>query len=249
MKILVIGDSCTDFFQYGRCDRICPEAPVPILIPTTGNQNYGMAGNVFENLKSLKVECDLITNTNRPTKRRFIDEVSNQIILRVDSNDEVTPIELSTLENITFNDYDAVIISDYNKGFLSEDDIEYIGKRHSLIFMDTKKKLGNWALGIDYFKLNDKETMINSTWLNSRNKQIIRTIGRWGAVLNWIKSFPIEDEHPVRDLSGAGDTFLAGLVVGYLRTNDIEEGIHFANKCASWVVTQRGVVPVYPDML
>jgi len=31
MKFLVIGDSCTDRFVYGSCDRLCPEAPVPVL--------------------------------------------------------------------------------------------------------------------------------------------------------------------------------------------------------------------------
>ena len=33
MKILVIGDSCTDIFIYGEIDRICPEAPVPVFKP------------------------------------------------------------------------------------------------------------------------------------------------------------------------------------------------------------------------
>ena len=32
-KILVIGDSCTDIFIYGECNRICPEAPVPVFNP------------------------------------------------------------------------------------------------------------------------------------------------------------------------------------------------------------------------
>jgi bifunctional ADP-heptose synthase (sugar kinase/adenylyltransferase) len=30
-KVLVIGDSCTDVFRYGNCDRLCPEAPVQYL--------------------------------------------------------------------------------------------------------------------------------------------------------------------------------------------------------------------------
>ena len=31
LKILLIGDSCTDEYVYGTCDRLNPEAPVPIL--------------------------------------------------------------------------------------------------------------------------------------------------------------------------------------------------------------------------
>ena len=28
-KILVIGDSCKDVHIYGKCERMCPDAPVP----------------------------------------------------------------------------------------------------------------------------------------------------------------------------------------------------------------------------
>ena len=31
MKILVIGETCKDVFNYGRVDRLCPEAPVPVF--------------------------------------------------------------------------------------------------------------------------------------------------------------------------------------------------------------------------
>jgi len=37
---------------------------------------------------------------------------------------------------------------------------------------------------------------------------------------------------------------LAALVVEYLRTEDIRKSIQFANKCAAWVVTQKGVTVV-----
>ena len=32
-KVLVIGDGCKDVFQYGKCERLSPEAPVPIVEP------------------------------------------------------------------------------------------------------------------------------------------------------------------------------------------------------------------------
>ena len=49
------------------------------------------------------------------------------------------------------------------------------------------------------------------------------------------------DKVDVKDASGAGDSFMAGLVVKYCETNDILKSIMFANKCASQVVKQRGV--------
>ena len=46
------------------------------------------------------------------------------------------------------------------------------------------------------------------------------------------------------DVSGAGDTFIAGLVRGYLDTQDIESAIEFAQKCTTHVVQKHGVATV-----
>ena len=156
------------------------------------------------------------------------------------------------MKGIDFNQYVAIIISDYNKGFLSHDDIIYIAENHPLIFMDTKKIIGKWAFNIKYIKINEKEYNENKEYLTYEfPNDIIITLGKDGAMLNYnddgeikIEKFSIENEHNVRDLSGAGDTFLAALVAKFMENNDICEAIRFANKCASWVVTQRGVVIV-----
>jgi sugar/nucleoside kinase (ribokinase family) len=111
--------------------------------------------------------------------------------------------------------------------------------------------MGDWCDDIKFIKINDKESHENWEYLHYEYKNdVIVTLGKHGSVLNYGPKFPIEDEHPVRDLSGAGDTFLAGLVAGYLQNNnDINEAIKFANKCAAWVVTQRGVTIVDPTKI
>ena len=86
MKFLVIGDVGYDIFQYGVCERLSPEAPVPIFNPTVVKKTLGMAGNVANNIKALGVECEIL-GRDRPKKIRYVDEVSNQILLRVDKND------------------------------------------------------------------------------------------------------------------------------------------------------------------
>lgn len=251
MKVLVIGDSCTDIFRYGKCDRLSPEAPVPIFNPIKEIINGGMSINVKNNIEALGVECDIVTNDYRPVKTRLVDAVSNQIIVRVDENEGVIDeLPSDMLDEIKFHEYDAVIISDYNKGFLSNSAIEVISQRHPLTFLDTKKKLANWSENIEFIKINDKEFRENFLWLRNNYKhQLIVTMGNEGAMHNMTRKFSIEDEHPVRDLSGAGDTFLAGLVVKFLENNNIDEAIRFANNCASWVVTQKGVVAVNPNQL
>ena len=65
MKFLVIGDSCTDKFIYGKCERICPEAPVPVFTPTGATSNGGMAKNVQANVIALGFDCDIETNKSK----------------------------------------------------------------------------------------------------------------------------------------------------------------------------------------
>ena len=55
-KILVIGDFCVDAFIYGKTERLSPEAPVPVFIPTQSKINDGMAGNVATNLTAMSKE-------------------------------------------------------------------------------------------------------------------------------------------------------------------------------------------------
>ena len=248
-KVLVIGDSCEDVFRYGTCDRLSPEAPVPVMKPTRTTGNGGMAINVMENLKALGVDVSIITNDIRPVKTRYVDEISNQLLLRVDESDKIRQIDVHTIDKETFNRYDVIVISDYNKGFLSEVDIVHVCNLHPLVFMDTKKKIGTWASGVEFIKINSKEFKEN--WTNEFIYQghLIKTKGKNGAVLDFEEEFPIEDEHEVRDLSGAGDTFLAGLVADYIKNADIRSAIRFANRCAAWVVSQKGVAVVNPDKI
>ena len=90
MKVLVIGDSCVDEFIYCDIERICPEAPVPVLKPIRSQQNPGMASNVVTNLEALGVKVDLVTNISKIKKTRYVDTRSGQMAMRVDENDQCT---------------------------------------------------------------------------------------------------------------------------------------------------------------
>jgi len=238
MKILVIGETCDDIFIYGEVSRLNPEAPVPIIIPKYQIVNKGMAENVANNLKSLGSHVDLICNQSLIKKIRYVDDSYNYILLRIDEGDICDRIDLNNLPN---DDYSAVVVGDYNKGFLSEDDIKFISKKYSCpTFLDTKKELGDWVRDINYIKINNSEYQRNKDVIDSHllNKTII-TRGKVGCDFNG-KNFPTK-EVEVKDVAGAGDTFLAGLVFNYVETNSIEESIKFANKCSTQVVQKRGV--------
>tara|TARA_R110002012_G_scaffold100670_2_gene239415 strand:- start:16226 stop:16966 length:741 start_codon:yes stop_codon:yes gene_type:complete len=246
MKILVIGDLCLDKFVYGEVKRIAPEAPVPVFNPLRETTNYGMSGNVANNIKSLGINYDLVSNTdNTLIKTRYIDKDSNQMLLRIDDEDSCNGIIKDQLTNLNWKDYTAVIISDYCKGFLSEEDIYYISQKHPLTFLDTKKQLGDWCKNIKFIKINTLEYLNNKSLLNTDKElleKIIITKGPEGCMYR-NKIYPTQ-EVPVKDVSGAGDTFIAALVTDYITDKNIIQAINFAQKCTTIVVQKPGVATI-----
>jgi D-beta-D-heptose 7-phosphate kinase/D-beta-D-heptose 1-phosphate adenosyltransferase len=253
VKVLVVGDSCKDVFVYGNIERISPEAPVPVFVPTHTESNDGMAKNVANNVESLDMVIHTITNENSIIKKRYVDNRSGQMVLRVDEHDHCDRIDetLSTIQNNQSYvplggvvDVDVIIISDYCKGFLNEDDIKFICDNNKNVFVDTKKKLGSWIQNADYIKINEIEYQKNHEMLSEEGfeDKLIVTLGSRGCRYN-DQMFPVESV-PVRDVSGAGDTFLAGLVRGYLDTKDITKAISFAQRCTTIVVQKHGVATI-----
>lgn len=59
-KILVIGDLILDKYTLGECNRISPEAPVPVLNVRERRYALGGAGNTAANIKSLGSEPYLV---------------------------------------------------------------------------------------------------------------------------------------------------------------------------------------------
>jgi rfaE bifunctional protein kinase chain/domain len=60
LRLAVIGDIMVDRFLWGRCDRISPEAPVPVVRVQRETLKLGGAANVAANLKALGVEVGLV---------------------------------------------------------------------------------------------------------------------------------------------------------------------------------------------
>ncbi len=241
MKVLVIGDSCEDVFIYGNCDRLAPAAPVPVFVETHRKSNKGMAGNVYENVISLDVECDLITNSAEIVKTRYVEKKTNHMIVRVDTGEQKVD-RIKNISDINFEDYSAVIISDYNKGFLLEHDIETIAASHPLVFLDTKKIIDDWAMDVDFIKINEVEYNKTRTFIKDFDwisDKLIVTAGEKGCFYKSLV-FPV-DKVEIKDLTGAGDSFLSALVYSYLNDKDILRAIKYANDCATKVVQQKGV--------
>jgi len=241
-KILVIGDSCKDIFIYGDCYRLNPEAPTPVLSETRRIEYSGMAANVLKNIKALGLEADLLTHKEKIIKTRYVDQTSNYILLRIDNDNSVS--SLTNIESIKFSEYDLVVISDYNKGFLSEEIIDYILLNSKLSFIDSKKPIGSWIKNASFIKINKAEYLnpLNDWNLisNELEQKMLVTLGDKGVKFqNRLYAPPTEIF--VRDVTGAGDSFLASLSAHFLLYKDIKKAIEFANLCAGQVVSKRGL--------
>lgn len=237
LKILLLGDSCYDHYYYGRVNRISPEAPIPIFDFDHAIKKHGMASNVYDNLRNLGAEVHINTSFSE-NKIRYIDLKTRQQLLRVDEkiNDEkYQPLEIQVL-----NEYDAIVVSDYNKGFLSYEKIEELIKKfHGPIFIDTKKTDLARFEGATV-KINELEYEKATSYCSS----LIVTRGEKSILYDGNNYAPPKVE--VHDVCGAGDTFLAALAFEFLRKRNMEKAIRFASKAASITVQKIGV---YAPML
>jgi D-beta-D-heptose 7-phosphate kinase/D-beta-D-heptose 1-phosphate adenosyltransferase len=245
MKFLVIGDSCTDIFVYGECNRLCPEAPVPVFNPQHSTSNAGMAGNVAANIRALGRRCDLITNINQPKKTRYVDNKTNQMIVRVDENDTIN--ESFNIDNIDIIDqYDAIIISEYDKGFLTPRHVTDICDSHDNVFIDSKKIDLSHVNDCRYLKINEYEFERAKHSISIEPTKLIVTRGGSGCEHNGTV-YPPRKVREVRDVSGAGDTFMAALVIGVTSGKSISVAIDWAQQCAADVIRKRGVATTKRD--
>lgn len=243
MKILVVGEICIDKFTYGKAFRLCPDVPAPVFTPINEINNPGMAGNVVANLSNKDDIIDLVCNSEVIVKQRYVDSLTNHTFLRVDLNDTVKPYNNShpAIEQ-NLHQYDVVIISDYCKGFVTEELIERICNNHPLVILETKKILGDYCKNAQFIKMNEKEfeDIKNKIDVNEWVDKLIVTLGDRGCIYQ-NKIYPV-NKVEVFDLCGAGDTFLAAFATCYFVDKNVNDAIRVANHAASYVVQKRGVV-------
>lgn len=233
LKILLIGDDCVDTYVYGTVDRISPEAPVPVFEPKYEIVKDGMAGNVRKNLEALGCNVQFL-HGKTSKKKRIIDKRSKQQLLRIDNDTASDPITIDS----ELPEYDAIVISDYNKGTVSYELVEDLRSRFKgPIFIDTKKtdlaRFNGCFVKINQLEHKRATSLPDKKWL-------IVTYGDMGAVWNdWV--FPAEIVGDVTDVTGAGDTFLAAFAYEFLIQEYVQAAVKFAIKASGITVQHVGV--------
>ena len=238
-NVIVIGDKCTDKYVFGETTRLSPEQPVPVLDQTRIEERPGMAANTELNLKAFGINTVLLSQREQITKTRFIDTNSGYQLMRLDETPQVSRIANAELKMAMMHmNPDAIVISDYDKGYINDDDLWNLC--HNLnrpVFVDTKKRRlfhkenVFWKINKKEYDLLDKDHLPNDTHL-------IVTLGNRGVMWNGLTFQP--QVVKVFDVCGAGDTFLSALVYEFLKTKDMQKSIDLANRAAAISVTHPG---------
>ena len=100
-------------------------------------------------------------------------------------------------------------------------------------------------MSADFSKLGDEVVSLEKAGADYEEwkDNVIVTMSERGCMFNG-ETFPVDNSIEVRDLSGAGDTWMASFVTKYLETSDPKESIRFANEMATIVVQKKGVTTI-----
>jgi len=281
INILLIGDLMVDHYFFGTSNRLSPEAPIPVINLEEEVVTPGGAGNVAMNLKSLGVnvtclgcvgddffgkklisifeknninieKIEILKNYKTTRKQRVYCDSKQQS--RLDSEDLL--FDWAPSEEINYDKFDLIILSDYNKGVFSS---KWFDPGDKDVVLDPKK------LNINIFKkssiitpnISELSDLTNLDFKNQNMivkaahkllkqydlKYVITTLGDKGMIIvdhqGLVESIPSHNvENP--DVTGAGDTVLAIFSSIYAISKDVIFSSKVANLGASMVVAEKG---------
>ena len=293
---LVIGDVMLDKYIFGEVNRTSPEAPVPVVEKKSESFRMGGAANVAANIIGLGIKTilsgvigddqngealkrlikknnisqqGLIKSTlSTTTKTRII--AGHQQIVRVD--DEDTNISLSANQikkilNLIIKKPSIIILSDYAKGFLTENLTQKIikqAKKNDIpILVDPKGNDIKKYAGASILTPNKKEAFVLSNLVEPDEgllekqlkkicikfdiENIAVTQGDQGIKLvssRKIDVIPATKLKKVFDVSGAGDTVIATLAAGLIGKLTTHKSLELANIAAGVAIGKVGTVAI-----
>lgn len=283
-KILVIWDVMLDKYSYWDVKRLNPEWPNPLLNITKEEFRLWGSANVAANISSLNWSCDLIwlvwndknkwvfsklcdekninfieiiTDFPTITKQRFIENTYKQQLLRVDYEENMNLSKNNLLNILAYlenNNYEYIVISDYNKWIITDELISNIKKLDIKILVDSKPKNVEFFKDTFLVKPNFKEfcemiwknitntdTEIEKYWtqfVKEMNTNLVVT--RWKAwasiITKNLEYFHIETQaKEVFDVTWAWDTFIATIAFALANNYSLIDSVKLWNK-ASWIV-------------
>jgi len=186
-------------------------------------------------------------------KHRFIDD--GEIVFRLDNNkhfdsESVKAFEALFWRNFVEEDYDAIIISDYDKGTITRAVADIICTSKPLVIVDSKRYDLNMFKGAEVLNINKDEHFKQSLhsdyiveWLFD---YVLVTHGEDGSELRSYYDEKYEEVHfatskvDTVDVTGCGDTHTAAFTVKAVESRNMAEAAIYATKCATLAVQKFG---------
>jgi len=291
-RILVFGDVMLDRYWHGSTERISAEAPIPVVDIQTIEDRLGGAANVALNVASLGglagligaigddesgtilraklatagIDDGLVALNDRPTITKYRIVSRKQQLVRADfeSTEPVASQAFTVVLNDMLQQYDILILSDYDKGALTEpqDAIRLALKLNKPILVDPKFKDFSAYAGATLVKPNQGEfsraignwsteqEMVEKARIMMGNlgfASILITRGSNGMTL--VQKDQAELHLPAKsrevfDVSGAGDTVIATLAAALAAGETLSDAVQLCNIAAGIVVTKLGTASV-----
>ena len=293
---LVIGDVMLDKYIFGEVNRTSPEAPVPVVEKKNESFRMGGAANVAANLIGLGIKTvlggvvgndqngealkrllkknnisqqGLIKSTlSTTTKTRII--AGHQQIVRVDDEDInifLSANQIKKILNLINKKPSIIVLSDYAKGFLTENLTQKIIKQAKKIgipiLIDPKGNNIKKYAGASILTPNKKEAFVLSNLVGPDEdllekqlkkicikfdiENIAMTQGEQGIKLVSSRKtdvIPATKLKKVFDVSGAGDTVIATLAAGLIGKLTTHKSLELANIAAGVAIGKVGTVAI-----
>jgi len=286
MKVIILGDVMLDINHNCNTVRMAPEADIPVYNTLTTQYILGGASNVAKNMLAFGCDVTMISvigddsqglqiqtmlqelgiktqfyidNKRKTTQKNRIFHGEKMIsrfdIETVDNIDAI--ISEQTIEYVTSqNDVDAIIFSDYAKGFLTknlcESIIDYSNTVGIYTFVDPKTIDAIKYKGCFLFKLNlvegeiisgkkNKNEILESITRNIQCQHVILTCGEQGLYVDTLFNHIYhKSKLLVVDVTGCGDVVLSVIAYLYVKTKDIIHSSKISNYIAGKCVGTIG---------
>ena len=301
LNILVLGDLMVDTYLFGNSTRLSPEAPVPVIDITESTTMLGGAGNVISNLEGLNIKshiCGIVGSDpmgdfivfkeisgrlaitpNRPTTTKTRVVSSGQQLLRFDieNRDNITEgIENSIIDYIKdeLPIMDAIIISDYGKGVVTQSLLNKLNallsnsNKDIIVTIDPKsnqaikyREISNYISAVtpNHHEAIDMvgedlgiEKMGNYILKDLNCKYVLITEGKNGMSLFSNKEDSIHIDtvaQEVFDVSGAGDTVISVFTLALALGMVAKDAAVLSNIAAGVVVGEVGTSAINTEKL
>ncbi|KUJ71350.1 bifunctional D-glycero-beta-D-manno-heptose-7-phosphate kinase/D-glycero-beta-D-manno-heptose 1-phosphate adenylyltransferase HldE [Thiomicrospira sp. WB1] len=291
-RILVVGDVMLDQYWAGSAKRISPEAPVPVVKVGEQTVRAGGAANVALNVAALGAQATLMGVVGQDDHGQQLEQVvsaagvtpdwvysevgticklrvlsHHQQLIRMDFEEPVPPqaaSELAAKVGRAVAGYDALVISDYAKGSLTDVAvmIEAANQAGVPVLIDPKGDDFSRYRSATLIKPNQSEfehivgPCPDTATLLQKAESLRESLGTQALLITRSEHGMalVEAEHAattlqskaqeVFDVTGAGDTVMAALATAYASGMTLPQSVRLANEAAGLVVKKVGTSTV-----